>query len=243
MDNLLAANYMSQCTEYIKTKNIQPLLKDCIFKLCHDRPDDPVEYIANHFTNLRLENSRTEESSSFYKLAEVNVPTASNSSYSRRSAMISQNRRDRNELNSNEDQNFNAANDPSSAAPVVGPAPTQPTPTNRLTTTSDPDLHRRTSNESEILSDNSSFSSQHNTAINHKRRGAVSDGVYSELDAQNYQKVVIPKDYKTTLALDRSIKGNILFKHLDENERSDIFDAMFMRMFEPDEFVIKSLGR
>lgn len=38
---------------------------------------------------------------------------------------------------------------------------------------------------------------------------------------------VVPKDYKTMAALSKAIAKNVLFSHLDENERSDIFDAMF----------------
>ena len=40
-------------------------------------------------------------------------------------------------------------------------------------------------------------------------------------------KKVVPKDYKTMASLSKAIARNILFNHLDENERSDIFDAMF----------------
>uniref|UniRef100_A0AC11C2V5 Protein kinase cAMP-dependent type I regulatory subunit beta n=1 Tax=Ovis aries TaxID=9940 RepID=A0AC11C2V5_SHEEP len=39
--------------------------------------------------------------------------------------------------------------------------------------------------------------------------------------------LVIPKDYKTMAALAKAISKNVLFSHLDDNERSDIFDAMF----------------
>ena len=38
---------------------------------------------------------------------------------------------------------------------------------------------------------------------------------------------VVPKDYKTMASLSKAIAKNVLFSHLDENERSDIFDAMF----------------
>jgi len=38
----------------------------------------------------------------------------------------------------------------------------------------------------------------------------------------------VPKDYKTMASLSKAIARNILFSHLDENERSDIFDAMFL---------------
>ncbi|XP_058141657.1 cAMP-dependent protein kinase type I-beta regulatory subunit [Dasypus novemcinctus] len=59
------------------------------------------------------------------------------------------------------------------------------------------------------------------------RRGAVSAEVYTEEDAVSYVRKVIPKDYKTMTALAKAISRNVLFAHLDDNERSDIFDAMF----------------
>nr|KAG5709510.1 hypothetical protein BaRGS_023192 [Batillaria attramentaria] len=59
------------------------------------------------------------------------------------------------------------------------------------------------------------------------RRGAVSAEVYKEEDAAQYVKMVVPKDYKTMAALSKAIAKNVLFSHLDDNERSDIFDAMF----------------
>lgn len=59
------------------------------------------------------------------------------------------------------------------------------------------------------------------------RRGAVSAEVYTEEDAASYIKKVVPKDYKTMAALSKAIAKNVLFAHLDDAERSDIFDAMF----------------
>lgn len=59
------------------------------------------------------------------------------------------------------------------------------------------------------------------------RRGAVSAEVYTEEDAASYVKKVVPKDESTTAALYKSIAKNVLFSHLDENEKKDIFDAMF----------------
>ncbi|XP_003387676.1 PREDICTED: cAMP-dependent protein kinase type I-alpha regulatory subunit-like [Amphimedon queenslandica] len=71
-----------------------------------------------------------------------------------------------------------------------------------------------------------------------KRRMAVSGSVMTEEQATSYVKKVIPKDYKTTSALEKAIAKNILFSHLDENERSDIFDAMFMAKFDAGDTVI-----
>ncbi|XP_068149733.1 cAMP-dependent protein kinase type I regulatory subunit isoform X1 [Drosophila tropicalis] len=60
-----------------------------------------------------------------------------------------------------------------------------------------------------------------------RRRGGISAEPVTEEDAANYVKKVVPKDYKTMNALSKAIAKNVLFAHLDESERSDIFDAMF----------------
>ena len=49
---------------------------------------------------------------------------------------------------------------------------------------------------------------------------------------------VFPKDYKTMASLSKAIAKNVLFSHLDENERSDIFDAMFPYSGIPGEIII-----
>ncbi|KAL0180275.1 hypothetical protein M9458_025717, partial [Cirrhinus mrigala] len=52
-----------------------------------------------------------------------------------------------------------------------------------------------------------------------RRRGAISAEVYTEEDAASYVRKVIPKDYKTMAALAKAIEKNVLFSHLDDNER------------------------
>ncbi|XP_037094004.1 cAMP-dependent protein kinase type I regulatory subunit-like [Pollicipes pollicipes] len=72
-----------------------------------------------------------------------------------------------------------------------------------------------------------------------RRRGAISAEPVTEDDATSYVKKVVPKDYKTMAALSKAIAKNVLFSHLDENERSDIFDAMFAQNFLKDETIIQ----
>lgn len=55
----------------------------------------------------------------------------------------------------------------------------------------------------------------------------------------SFDRQVVPKDYKTMAALSKAIGKNVLFSHLDENERSDIFDAMFPVNFLPGESIIQ----
>lgn len=71
------------------------------------------------------------------------------------------------------------------------------------------------------------------------RRGAVSAETYSEEDATSYVKKMVPKDYKTMAALSKAIEKNVLFSHLDDNERSDIFDAMFPVVHKAGEVIIQ----
>ncbi|KAB7507865.1 cAMP-dependent protein kinase type I regulatory subunit [Armadillidium nasatum] len=66
-----------------------------------------------------------------------------------------------------------------------------------------------------------------NITTSKSRRGAISAEPISEDDITSYVKKVVPKDYKTMAALQKAIGKNVLFVHLDENERSEIFDAMF----------------
>jgi cAMP-dependent protein kinase regulator len=72
-----------------------------------------------------------------------------------------------------------------------------------------------------------------------ERRGAVSAEPYKEEDATSYVKTVIPKDYATMQALSKAIQSNLLFSHLDDNEKSDIFDAMQPFNYKPGETIIQ----
>ncbi|KAK3718978.1 hypothetical protein QZH41_013143 [Actinostola sp. cb2023] len=98
-----------------------------------------------------------------------------------------------------------------------------------------------------------------------QRRGAVSAAPITEDEATSYVKKVVlsifpsfgpvnlvlnvvfrltksqvvPKDYKTMAALSKAITRNILFSHLDENERSDIFDAMCLVKHSAGEVIIQ----
>ena len=57
-----------------------------------------------------------------------------------------------------------------------------------------------------------------------RRRGAVSAEPIREEDAASYVKKVVPKDEATMASLEKAIAKNVLFSHLDDSERSDIFD-------------------
>ncbi|CAG2178372.1 unnamed protein product, partial [Oppiella nova] len=71
------------------------------------------------------------------------------------------------------------------------------------------------------------------------RRGGVSAETYNEDDVKNYVKKVVPKDDKARASLEKVMSKIVLFKHLDDNQRSDIFDAMFAVVHNPGEMIIK----
>ncbi|CAF2643996.1 unnamed protein product [Rotaria sp. Silwood2] len=79
-----------------------------------------------------------------------------------------------------------------------------------------------------------------NTSVKtRERRGAVSAEPYKEEDATSYVKTVIPKDYATMQALSKAIQSNLLFSHLDDSEKSDIFDAMQPFNYKAEETIIQ----
>jgi len=71
------------------------------------------------------------------------------------------------------------------------------------------------------------------------RRGGVSAEVYTEEDAASYVKTVVPKDAATMAALGKAIAKSVIFSHLDDNERKDIFDAMFLATCASGEVIMK----
>ena len=60
-----------------------------------------------------------------------------------------------------------------------------------------------------------------------------------EEDAASYVKKVVPKDEATMASLSKAIGKNVLFSHLDDSEKGDIFDAMFPTIAKEDEVIIQ----
>merc|ERR1712062_704130 len=71
-----------------------------------------------------------------------------------------------------------------------------------------------------------------------RRRGAFSAEPITEEDAATYVKKKIEKDEATMSSLSKAISKNVLFSHLDDGERSEIFDAMFCKEAEEEETII-----
>ncbi|XP_072167875.1 cAMP-dependent protein kinase regulatory subunit-like [Diadema setosum] len=145
---------LKECEAYVQKHNIQQLLKDSIVQLCIHRPEDPVNFLWEHFG--RMATDAKPKSSQAAQPSQAQSGSASE---------------DREE--------------------EISPTPPAVQPKGR------------------------------------RRRGAFSAEPYTEEDATSYVKKVIPKDYKTMAALSKAISKNVLFSHLDETERSDIFDAMY----------------
>ena len=52
------------------------------------------------------------------------------------------------------------------------------------------------------------------------RRGAVSAEVYDEAEAQNFEKIIIPKDNDTRKSLEQAMSKNLLFRHMESDEKT-----------------------
>ncbi|CAG0919952.1 unnamed protein product [Notodromas monacha] len=71
------------------------------------------------------------------------------------------------------------------------------------------------------------------------RRGAVSAEPVDENDVTPYQRKVVPKNEASKESMSKAIEHNVLFTHLDFNEKQDVFDAMFEKEFEPQGVIIQ----
>ncbi|EGD79944.1 camp-dependent protein kinase type I-beta regulatory subunit [Salpingoeca rosetta] len=71
------------------------------------------------------------------------------------------------------------------------------------------------------------------------RRAAISASVMTADDVEGYERKVIPKDAATMLRLQRAVSENILFQHLEQEELSQVLDAMFLVKRKAGETVIE----
>ena len=49
---------LASCQLYVRTHNIQQLVKDAIVSLCIHKPDDPVTFLRDYFDRLHVEQSQ-----------------------------------------------------------------------------------------------------------------------------------------------------------------------------------------
>ncbi|KAH9282232.1 cAMP-dependent protein kinase regulatory subunit [Echinococcus granulosus] len=218
--------YAKELDDYVKRHNIHKILRESIVNICLYRPDDPIRFLREYFEGLDTSSpSYTDPASNHTLRRTVSAGKQSSASCS-----------------------GNASYPSPSAGSEPSPNPDNDPPDEPSTSTQRCHSGDRCSSNQNGLSDvddayGSSGEVQFHsfptpTAVNcsssdpisakrRVRRGAVSGEVYTEEDAASYVKKVVPKDYKTMTALSKAIARNVLFAHLDENERSDIFDAMF----------------
>lgn len=212
---------LKECESYVGKHNVKDLLKDCIVQLCLKKPDNPITFLKQHFEKLErilstMDNHMTNTSSitnlsDGVKLQQVLNEQPVNSSRSGRLERLNSRQSNRNSIDATQhNSNVNTMGNGFASMSCNG-------------------------DESE----DSVTMLPPPKAVGKLRRGAVSAEPFSEEDATSYVKKVVPKDYKTMAALSKAISKNILFAHLDENERSDIFDAMFPVIHCTDEIVIK----
>lgn len=80
------------------------------------------------------------------------------------------------------------------------------------------------------------------------RRGAIASSVSDAQDGSNgggdgsshaWQKKLVPKSEETRGRLEAALRNNVMFAHLDEEQRRDVFDAMFECNFDPGKDIIK----
>jgi len=64
-------------------------------------------------------------------------------------------------------------------------------------------------------------------ARDRRRRGAISAESIKEVDLDQEPVSFVPKSDETKERLERALRTNVLFSHLEERERQDVFDVMF----------------
>ncbi|TPP58260.1 cAMP-dependent protein kinase type II-alpha regulatory subunit, partial [Fasciola gigantica] len=73
---------------------------------------------------------------------------------------------------------------------------------------------------------------------NYTRRGGVAAESWDPENEEPHEKVVYPKTDEQKASLTESIKNILLFRCLDEDDRTEVVDAMFERKVSPGEDVI-----
>jgi len=48
----MATTTMQDCEDYVEQKGIQAILKECIAKICQERPDNPYKWFREYFEKL-----------------------------------------------------------------------------------------------------------------------------------------------------------------------------------------------
>lgn len=51
-ENTEEAQQLAQCQAYVRNHNIQQLVKDAIVSLCIHKPENPVQFLRDHFHKI-----------------------------------------------------------------------------------------------------------------------------------------------------------------------------------------------
>ncbi|KRX62479.1 cAMP-dependent protein kinase regulatory subunit [Trichinella sp. T9] len=199
------------CEDYLERHNISDLIKRAVVRLCIAQPDDPVAFLSHYFQLLEKgEVVGTVVVGKRQSDGAGPLPTEQAPSNKPPPTVVIQ-----------------ESSGDVSALPQQGTTATTTTTTraesNKVSTLNQPSPSE--SHDEEDLGAVDSAGAADSKA--RSRRGAVSAEVYSEEDIANYVKKVVPKDEETKKALEKAMCQNVLFAHLDENEKKDIFNAMF----------------
>ena len=54
----MATTTMQDCEDYVEQKGIQGILKECIAKICQERPDNPYKWFREYFEKLEKVGGR-----------------------------------------------------------------------------------------------------------------------------------------------------------------------------------------
>lgn len=200
---------IKECEQYISDHDIQGLLRNCIVQLCLNKPDQPVSFLSEYFDKLAKHHSPSSSVQPQSPMKSTSQPKDIQNSGSN----VAPTDRD------TQQKGRNVQNDEPQRTSSSSQGSSQSTSSSGQTgeATSQPGSQQTTP------ADDSSESATKGRI----RRDAVSAEAYKEEDATNFVRTVIPKDEATTQAISRAIRSNLLFSHLDELEKSHIFDAMF----------------
>jgi cAMP-dependent protein kinase regulator len=237
---------LKDCEDYVGKHNIKDLLKDCIVQLCLRKPENPITFLKHHFEKLEKEqkisngnlSSHTTKSSRFEK---SNGNQHHHHHHHHHNSNNNNTEQQQHQHQQQQHHSNNGGHSNADSSKNGGHQEQQQQQQQQQT-----QERKQLANGVGSMSINGGEESEESVsmlpppkAIGKLRRGAVSAEPFSEEDATSYVKKVVPKDYKTMAALSKAISKNILFAHLDDNERSDIFDAMFPVIHCANETIIK----
>ncbi|VDK53951.1 unnamed protein product [Anisakis simplex] len=212
---------LAQCQAYVQRHNIQQLVKEAIVNLCIHKPENPILFLKEHFEKLCEQQSQCRLVTCLASwlgsrgAADASIAAATHITGLMGQQLSRRRRRTTSGITSGDVQsNITAAAAATSDSPATNA---------NASSTLQPD----SSHGAEPIDDDDTIDEPPKLPQGNRRRLGVSAEVPDENEAANYDKVVIPKDEETRRALEAAMCKNILFSHLEGDEKKAIFDAMF----------------